>query len=61
MLQPLSHHITATQVVSPEGTQDGDKGAVPCQVHLAVSCCSYPLTVHPEETQGEKTQDTAPR
>ena len=37
-----SHHITATQMVSPEGTQDGDKCAAHCQAHLAVIHCRHP-------------------
>ena len=36
--QPSSHHITAAQMVSPEGTRDGKQEAH----HLALSHCSPP-------------------
>ena len=39
MLQPSSHRIIATPMVSPAGTQDGDKWAAHCQ---ALSHCSHP-------------------
>ena len=42
---------TATPLMSPEGTQDGDKWAVYCQ---ALSHCSRSPMMHPEETQNEK-------
>ena len=39
MLQPSSHHIIAAPMVSPEGTQDGDKQAAHCQ---ALRYCRHP-------------------
>ena len=44
MLQPSSHHITVTQMLSPEKTQDGEKTGYPnCHAHGMVSLRSHPL------------------
>ena len=53
-LEPSSPEITAALTVSPEGTQDGDKGAAHCQAHLAVQWLQLPWTTHPEETPMRK-------
>ena len=42
MLQPSSHHITASGQWALRETQDGNKRAAHCQAHLAVSHCSHP-------------------
>ena len=46
----------AAWMVSPERTQDGDKGGAHRQARVAVTPRGAP-----EETQDEKTQDTGPR
>ena len=56
MLQPSSYHITGSPTANPEGTQDGSR-MTPIQQPTAVAT----LTVHPEGTQDEKTQDTGLR
>lgn len=55
MLQPSGHHITATRMVSPKGTQDGNKGCPPSRVN----CGRHPDSA-PKETQDEKADDPGP-
>ena len=49
MLQPSSHHFTAVQMVSPEGTQVGNRMPT-----------IKPSVVYPEGMQDEKAQELAP-
>ena len=56
VLQPSSHHITASLMVSPEGTQDGNMMPTIYQSTAAAT-----PVVYPEKTQDEKAQDTGPR
>ena len=55
MLWPSNQQPLACLMVSPEGTQDGDKGGAHCQARTAVTPRGAP-----EETQAEKTQDAGP-
>lgn len=56
MLQPSSHDITATRMVSSKGTQDGSKGCPPSRVNHG----RHPDGA-PKQTQDEKTEDPGPR
>ena len=57
ILQPSSHHITAAQMVSPEGTQNGNKWAAHCQ---ALSLCSHSQLCTPRGLSVEKSRILAP-
>lgn len=58
-IKPPQHPRTPPGRVIPEGTQDGEQGASPCQAS------PLPLQlsprVHPEGTQDGEKQDTDPR
>jgi len=53
MLQPSSHHLTATQMVS-------HKGARGRNLPLEVGRLQPPPAAQPEGIQDEKTQDAGP-
>ena len=56
MLWPTNQQSLACPMVSPEGTQDGDKQADPLASHQPLQ---PPSTVHPERTQNGKEQALA--
>ena len=57
MLQLSSHYVRAALMVSPEGTPD--RNIMPPAIQ-SLDTVVTPPTVHPEETQDEKTQGIAP-